>query len=90
MVNKILQEINNRNWFILFQWQMEDGKLCVLFRRVSMPNFVIFASGHEESRVYGKAQVEIASFEEFIKKHQIEKKWGEFKAKNNEYFKYST
>ena len=86
MVNKILKEINDWKWFTLFQWQMEDGKLCILFRRVSVPQFVIFVSGYDESRLYGKAQVEIASMEKFIKENEIESKWTQFKSRSDGVF----
>ena len=87
-MNKLLKDLNKKGWFLLFSWQMSDNSLCMIFRRVEMPEFVVFGMGKDENRVLGELSVKASWMDGFIKKHDLEAKYAEFADDKNKTIKY--
>lgn len=87
-MNKILKEINDKHWFLMFSWQMPNGLIYMVFRRTKEPSFVISSCGSDENRIFGEINTQASWIEKFINENGLEPKFDEFIRMKNKSIKY--
>lgn len=87
-MNKILKELNDKHWLLMFSWQMPNGLIYMVFKRTKEPSFVISSCGSDENRIFGEINTQSSWIEEFIKENKLESKFKEFSMKKSKSIKY--
>jgi len=87
-MNQILRNINKKGWLLMFSWQLPNGEIYMVFRRIREPQFVVSVSGGDGRDLYSDAEIKIAWLEDFVEREQLDGKWDEFEKYMNKKIKF--